>query len=170
MQHAARTKLLEEIRKVLGWRIIAQLGLFFGVQVIEVAEEFVEAMHRRQMLVTVAKVVLAELAGAIALAFHDAGNGRVLVAHPGFGARKSDLGQTGAHAALAGDEAGAAGGAALLGEIVGEQHPLFADRVDVGRAIAHHPLGKDRQVGLTNVIPPHDQDIRLSVRHHNLPS
>ena len=51
-------KLLLE-RRVL--RIVRVLGLFFGVEVVEVAEELVEAVHGRQKLVFVAEMVLAEL-------------------------------------------------------------------------------------------------------------
>ena len=50
-------------------RIVEVLRLLLGVEVVEVAEELVEAVHRRQVLVAVALVVLAELAGGVALAF-----------------------------------------------------------------------------------------------------
>jgi hypothetical protein len=46
--------------------IVAVLGLLLGVQVVEVAVELVEAVDRRQQLVAVAQVVLAELAGGVA--------------------------------------------------------------------------------------------------------
>ena len=62
-QHAARAE-LGLVGRVL--RIVRQLRLFFGVEVIEIAEELVEAVHRRQRLVAVADVVLAELSGGIA--------------------------------------------------------------------------------------------------------
>ena len=55
------------------------LRLVLGVEVIEVAEEFVEAVHGRQELVAVAEMVLAELAGDIALRLEQLGDGRVLV-------------------------------------------------------------------------------------------
>ena len=42
------------------------LGLLLGVEVVEVAEELVEAVGRRKILVAVAEVVLAELAGGVA--------------------------------------------------------------------------------------------------------
>ena len=41
-------------------------GIFHRIEVIEVAKELIEAVHRRQELVLVAKMVLAELAGGIA--------------------------------------------------------------------------------------------------------
>ena len=47
-------------------RVVLVLGLFFGVEVVEVAEELVKTVVGRQELVLVAEVVLAELAGGIA--------------------------------------------------------------------------------------------------------
>jgi len=43
------------------------LRLLFGVEVIQVAEELVEAVQGGQVFVAVAEVVLAELAGGVAL-------------------------------------------------------------------------------------------------------
>ena len=111
VEHAARAELLLE-RRVLG--IVGQLGLFLGVQVIEIAEEFVEAVHGRQEFVAVAQVVLAELAGGVAERLEQFGDGRVFLLQADRGAGHADLGQAGADRVLAGDEAGAAGGAALL--------------------------------------------------------
>ena len=62
-QHAARTEFLSE-RRVL--RIVVVVRLFLGVEVVEVAEELVEPVNGRQMLVAVAEVVLAELPGGVA--------------------------------------------------------------------------------------------------------
>ena len=47
-------------------RVVRVLRLLLGVQVVEVAEELVEAVGGRQELVLVAEVVLAELAGGVA--------------------------------------------------------------------------------------------------------
>ncbi len=63
LEDAARPELRAEARVL---RIVGILRLLFGVEVIEIAEEFIEAMHRRQMLVAVAQMVLAELAGGVA--------------------------------------------------------------------------------------------------------
>jgi hypothetical protein len=48
-------------------RVILVFRFFFRVEVMEIAEELIEAVHGRQMLVAVAKVVLAELAGGVAV-------------------------------------------------------------------------------------------------------
>ncbi len=53
------------------FRIVRVFRLFLGVEVIEVAEELVEAVHGRQMLVAIAQMVLAELAGGVAEALQE---------------------------------------------------------------------------------------------------
>ena len=60
--------------------VIQVLVLFFGIEVVEVAEKLVETMHCRQMRIVVPKVILAELAGTITCLFHhfgEAGRGRL---------------------------------------------------------------------------------------------
>ena len=67
MDHAARAEVLAEVREVLLGRIVVHLRLFLGVEVIEVAEELVEAVVGRQHVVEIAEMVLAELSGRVAL-------------------------------------------------------------------------------------------------------
>ena len=62
-QHAARAE-LGEVGGVL--RIVRQFRLLLGVEMVEIAEELVEAVHGRQRLVAVADMVLAELSGGVA--------------------------------------------------------------------------------------------------------
>ena len=57
---------------------------------------------------------------------------------PSWRARQADLRQAGAERRLAGDEGGAARGAALLAVLVGEHRAFLGDAVDVGRLVAHH--------------------------------
>src|SRR6476620_2511776 len=54
---------LGEIRRIL--RIVRQFRLLLGVEMVEIAEELVEAVHGRQRLVAVADMVLAELPGGV---------------------------------------------------------------------------------------------------------
>ena len=72
------------------------LRLLLRVQVVEVAEELVEAVVRRQHLVAVAEVVLAELAGHVALRLEQAGDRRIFLLHALGRARQPDLGEAGA--------------------------------------------------------------------------
>ena len=73
VQDAAGAEALAELREVGGRWVVGQLRLLLGVEVVEVAEELVEAVGRRQVLVLVAEVVLAELAGGVAAAPSAAG-------------------------------------------------------------------------------------------------
>ena len=75
LEDAARPELLSEIRVL---RVVGVFGLFLGVQVIQIAEELIEAMHRRQVLVAIAEVVLAELAGGVTEVLEDLCDRRVL--------------------------------------------------------------------------------------------
>ena len=158
MDHAARAEVLLELG---GLRVVGVLRLFLGVEVVEVAEELVEAVVGRQHLVAVAEMVLAELAGDIAERLEQRGDRRVLDLHALRRARQADLGEAGADRRLAGDEGGAAGGAALLAVPVGEQRALLGDAVDVGRAVAHHAAVVGADIELADVIAPDDEDVRL---------
>ena len=95
VQHAARAELGAEGRVL---RIVRQLRLFLGVEVIEVAVELVEAVDGGQELVAVAQMVLAELAGRVALRLQQLGDRRIFLAQAQRGARQADLGQAGAQA------------------------------------------------------------------------
>ena len=158
VEHAARAELRAE-RRVL--RVIRQLGLFLGIEVIEVAVELVEAVHRRQEFVAVAQMVLAELAGRIALRLQQLGDRGILLAQAQRRAGQADLGEAGAQARLAGDERGAARRAALLGIDVGEHHPFAGDAVDIGRLVAHQAARVSADVGLADVVTPDDDDVGL---------
>src|SRR5215831_17807273 len=111
MEHAARTELLAEFGVL---RIVGILRLLLGVEVIEIAEEFVEAVCGRQMLVAIAEVVLAELAGGVAVGFQDIGDAGVERPEAKLGAGQADLGQPGADRRLSRDKRGASRSTALL--------------------------------------------------------
>ena len=128
LQHAARAELLLELG-ALG--VVGVLRFLLGVEVVEVAEELVEPVDRRQHLVLVADVVLAELAGRVAEVLQELRDRGVLLLQAEVGARQADLGQPGADRRLAGEERGPAGGAALLPVPVGEPRPFSGDAVDV---------------------------------------
>ena len=89
VQHAARAEMLLELGVR---RIVRVLRLLFGVEVVEIAEEFVEAVHRRQELVLVAEMVLAELAGRVAERLQEFGDGRIFRAQADVRARHADFG------------------------------------------------------------------------------
>jgi hypothetical protein len=134
--------------------------------VVEVPEELVESVHRRQMLVLVAEVVLAELSGGVALRLQQTGDRRVLRTHPDRRAGDPDLRQAGAKHALAHNERRPAGGAALLAIPVGEQHPFVGDAVDIRGAVAHDAVAVAAQVRHSDVVTPDDDDVGLRVVGH----
>ena len=126
MDHVARADLVLELGRVVGMG-----GIFHRIQVIEVAEELIEAVDGRQELVEVAQVVLAELARGIAHRFEDRRDGRRLRGMPIGRTRLADGRHSRADRQLPGDEVGTSGRAARLGVIVGEQHPLGGQLVEV---------------------------------------
>src|SRR3954454_429400 len=102
-------------------------GILHCIEVVKVAEELIEAMHRGQELVLVAKMVLAELAGGVAHALQGRSNSHGLRRQACRGARLTDSGHSGTDRKFTGDEVSATGCAACLGVIIGEQHALGSD-------------------------------------------
>ena len=135
--------------------------VFHRVEVIEVAEELVEAVDGRQKLVLVAKMVLAELTGGVAHRLQRRGNGHRLGGQAGGCAGLSDRGHAGADRQLAGDEVGATRRAARLGVVVGEQHALGGELVEVRRPAGHHAAVVGADVPDADVVAHDDDDVRL---------
>src|SRR4029077_5172346 len=100
-QHAARSKRLLEL-----WilRIGQPLRLLLGIEVIEVAEELIEAVDRRKILVQITQVILTELPGRITLSFQELRRGHVAVLGPEGGARPAALRQASTQRALTSNE------------------------------------------------------------------
>ncbi len=162
VDHAARTIALLEFRIL---RIIRVLRLLFGVEVIEVAKELVEAVVGGQELVPVAQVVLAELAGDVAMRLEQLGDGGIFRLQPESSPGHADLGQAGADRVLAGDEGGPASRAALLAVEIGEGRTFIGDAIDVRGAIAHLAPAVVADVPPADVIAPENEDVWFSVRH-----
>ena len=158
VQRPARSEFLLKCRVL---RVVGILRLLLRVEVVERAEELVEAMRRRQVFVEVAEMVLAELAGDVALRLEQLGEGHVLALEALLCARQPDLEEAGAERCLSGDKGGASGGAALLAVVVGEEATFLRQPVDVGRTVAHHALIVGADVPVADVIPPDDEDVRF---------
>ena len=71
------------------------LGFLLGVEVVEIAEEFVKAVIGRQHLVQVAQMILAVLRGHVALVLQQSGDGWILYGYALLGPRQTDFEQTG---------------------------------------------------------------------------
>src|SRR6185503_18079601 len=74
------------------------------IEVIEVAEKLIEAVRGRKMLVTVAEVVLAELAGGLTVCLKNVCDAGIMRPETKFCTRQTDLGEAGANRRLSGDE------------------------------------------------------------------
>ncbi len=176
MNHAARSEVLAEVREVLRRRVVLHLRLFLGVQVVQVAEELVEAVVGRQHVVQVAQMVLAELAGGVALLLQQCRDRHQLLRHADRRAGQPDLREARAVHALPGDERRSPGGARLLAVAVGEHQAFLRQPVDVRRPVAHDAVRVATQIRDADVIAPDDEDVRLLPvrlyclgRHLNLP-
>ena len=121
-------------------------------------------MHGRQEFVLIAKVVLAELAGGVAQSFERGGNRYGLRGYADGCAGLTDRGHAGADRQLAGDEVGAACRAARLGVVIGEQHALGGELVEVRRAARHHAAVVGADVPHADVVAHDDDDVGLLLR------
>ena len=166
MQDAARP---EHRLKLRVFRIIGKFRLLLGVEVVQIAEEFIEPVNGRQKLVAIAQVVLAKLARGIALGLEQLGDGRVFRLQANGGAGRADLRQAGANRVLAGDKAGATCGAALLGVVVGEEGAFVGDAVDVGGPVSHHTVTELADVPDADIVAPKNEDIRFLGGHFSKP-
>ncbi|WP_394768590.1 hypothetical protein [Lacisediminihabitans sp.] len=75
---SARAEVLAEVREVRFRGVVVELRLLLGVEVVEVAEELIEPVPGRQVLVTIAEVVLAELSCGISVGAERRRDGRIL--------------------------------------------------------------------------------------------
>src|SRR5208282_195782 len=123
---------------------------------------------RGQHFVAVTKVILAELAGHVALVLEQPGDGRVFLLHAFGRARQPHLGEAGANWRLPGDERSTARGAALLTVPVGEHRSFFRDAIDVRRLVAHDAMVVGADVEPADVISPEDEDIGFLCSHELL--
>ena len=60
---------------------------------------------------------------------------------------------------VASDEGGAAGGAALLSVVVGEQRTLVGNAIDVGRAATHHTPVVGADIPHAHVVTENDENV-----------
>ena len=154
VDHVARTDHIQQLLRIAG------VGrVFHRVEVIQVAEEFVEAMHRWQKFIFVAEVVLAELAGGVAHAFQRGGDGNCLRGQADGCTGLADRGHAGADRQFAGNEVGATRRAARLGVVVGEQHAFGGDLVEVRRPPGHHAAVVGADIPDADVVAHDDDDV-----------
>ena len=154
MDHVARA---DDVQQVL--RIVGMCRVFHRVEVIEVAEELVEAVDSRQKFILVAKVILAELAGGIPHVLEHSGNGHRLGGQAYRRAGLPDRSHAGADRQHTGDEVRPARRATCLGVVVGKQHPLFGQFIEVRRTAGHQAAMVGADVPHADVVAHDDNDV-----------
>jgi hypothetical protein len=157
MHEIARTGFVDPIL-----RVVEPVGVGHRVEVVEVAEELVEAVQGRQVFVEVAEMVLAELAGRVAERFQHGGKRARLGRHADIRTRLAHRGEAGPQGKLAGDEVRAPRGAACLGVVVGEAHALGGEPIKVRRLARHDSLVIGADVEPTDVVAHDDKNVGLA--------
>ena len=133
---------------------------------IEVAEEFIEPVNGWQMLVAVAEVVLAELAGGVAEILEEFPDRWILGAEPERRARHADLGEAGTDRRLSGNKGGATGCAALLPIEISEHRAFLGDAVDVRRPVTHDAVVVATDIEPADVVGHDEENIRFCCLSH----
>jgi hypothetical protein len=141
-------------------RVVVPVGIGHGVEVIQVAEIFIEPVHRRQIFVQIAEMVLAELPGHIAERFQHGRERHRLRRNADVGARLAHGRQAGAQRDFAGDEIGPARGATRLGIVIGEPYAFGGDPVEVRRLARHDALVIGADIKPPDVVGHDEKNIR----------
>ena len=146
---------------LLRWGLVdvEEAHLLHGVEVIEVAPEFMKAVRGRQRIGVVAEVVLAELAGVVTEVAQEPCERRGAGLQVSRAARELRRDHAGAQRMHAGKEGISPGGAALLGIVVGEHRTLIADAVDVGRLANCKATMIDARLHNADVITHDEKDV-----------
>ncbi len=159
MDQAARA-ILVVIVLVGGKRVPVRIG--HRVEVVQISEELVEAVHGREIFVQVAEVVLAELPGGIALCLQGGGERRSLCRDPHVGTGLAYGRQSGADRQLAGDEVRATRRATCFGVIVRKHHAFRRQLVEVRRLPRHDAAMVGADIEPADIIAHDDKDVWAS--------
>jgi hypothetical protein len=163
VQHATGTILLQVPGEfVLG--VIELFRLFFGVEVIQVAEPFVEPVTGRQELVAVPEMVLSKLRRSISLRLEHFGQCRVTLLNASGRPGNADRSHARTERELAHDERRAPSGTTGLSIVIGKEHPFLRDPIDVG-CVAHHAVGIGADIPHADIISKDDENVWFFVCH-----
>src|SRR6516164_3136456 len=135
--------------------------VFHGIEMVEVAPEFIEAVNGRQILIAIAKMVLAELSGLVAHPLQRSSNRHGLGGNAEWCSRLAYRCHAGANGQFARDEVGAACRTTRLGVVGIETHSFSSKLVEVGSESRHHALVIDANVEPANVVTHDDDDVGL---------
>src|SRR5262249_46559026 len=108
-------------------RIKEILRILLRVEMIEIAVELVKTMHRRQVLIAIAEMILSELSGGVTQRLEELGDRYVARLQADRRAGNADLREPGPQCALAGNERRSPRSATLLSVVIGENHSFLRD-------------------------------------------
>jgi len=148
VHHASGAEPLLEFR--IFW-IIGIFRLFFSIQVVEVTEELIETMHRRQILILIPKMVFTKLAGSIPQRFQQFRDGRVFIGHTNISTWHPHLGKPCTYRVLAGDKSRSSGCTALLGS---KGYSFISDPIYIRRPEPHLTAAVIADVPPADIISP----------------
>jgi len=127
--------------------------------VIEISEEFVEAVVRRQMLIKITEVILAVLSGHVTVILKQTSDCWVFFGKTFLCTRQAYLQQAGPKRTLSRDKRRPTCGAALLSVPVREQCAFCRDAIDIRGSVTHHAAVISAGIHPANVVTPYDEDI-----------
>src|SRR5215813_1176617 len=113
------------------------------------------------MLVTISKVIFAELAGGVTEWFEQIGDRRHPICDSMRRAWHADRQQPGADGVLTEDKSRRTCCAGLLTVSVGKKRAFLCETVDVGRTVSHYAEVVATKIRPTDVVAPDDQDVRF---------
>src|SRR5215472_1791523 len=157
-QHSTRPEFLSE-RRVF-W-VVVILRFFLSVEVIEIAEELVEAVDRRQELVSVSKMVLAELPGCVPELFQKLRDGGIFRRKTLLRSGQAHFRQPCSDWALSRDERRTASSATLLPVEVCKYRSFLPDAVDVRSAVSHDTHVVRTDIEPADVVRHDEENIRF---------
>jgi hypothetical protein len=123
-------------------------------------------MQRGQVLVPIAKVILPELTGGVALCSEGSGDCRRLRWHADGGSCLTHSCETRADRQLTRYEISASCCAARLGIIVGEDHAFGGHSVEIRGPPGHHAAMISADIEPTDVVGHNKYDVRLALVGH----
>jgi hypothetical protein len=147
--------------------------VFHRVEMIEIAEELVEAVNGRQELIEITEMVLAELSCGVAHGLQHRGNSGRSSGQADGRASLANRGHAGAYRKFTRDEVRSASRATCLGIVVGEEHAFGRELVEIGCPASHHAAIVGSDIPDADVIGHNDDDVGFlagSLSHRDLAS
>ena len=154
MHHISGANYVQQILRIVGMR-----GIFHGIQVIQIAEEFVKSVNAGQEFIFIAQVIFAELTGGVTHPFQNRRNRHSFGGESRWRSGLADGCHASPNREFTGDEVRATRGATRFRVIVGEQHALFCELVEVRSLASHQAAVVGADVPHADVVAHYHEDV-----------